>query len=68
MVSKSSKSWYEVIQDYVKEKIYIKNEEVYIQQNVIIIIVKNKPTALTLYYREVFHKHYRNTDNVIPEF
>lgn len=70
-VSKSSKSWYEVIQDYVKEKIYnVKNEEVYIQQKCNYYNwVKNKPTTLEqLYYREVFHKHYRNTDNVIPEF
>uniref|UniRef100_A0A6C0CNW3 asparagine synthase (glutamine-hydrolyzing) n=1 Tax=viral metagenome TaxID=1070528 RepID=A0A6C0CNW3_9ZZZZ len=70
-VSKSSKSWYEVIQDYVKEKIYnVKNEKVYIQQKCNYYNwVKNKPTTLEqLYYREVFHKYYRNTDNVIPEF
>merc|ERR1711968_222629 len=47
-VSKSSKSWYEVIQDYVKAKIYnVKNEEVYIQQKCNYYNwVKNKPTTL----------------------
>ena len=70
-VSNSKKSWFQVIQDYVKEKIYnVKNEEAYIAQKCNYYNwVKNKPKTLEqLYYREIFHKYYKNTDNVIPEF
>lgn len=70
-VSNSKKSWFQVIQDYVKEKIYnVKNDEAYISQKCNYYNwVKNKPKTLEqLYYREIFHKYYKNTDNVIPEF
>ena len=70
-VSNNKKSWFQIIQEYVKEKIYnVKNEEAYIAQKCNYYNwVKNKPKTLEqLYYREIFHKYYKNTDNVIPEF
>lgn len=70
-VSDSKKSWYEVVQDYVKEKIYnVKNVDIYIQQKIDYYKwTKNLPKTLEqLYYREIFHKYYKNADNVIPEF
>ncbi len=73
-VSKQTKSWYETIQDYVKETVYPHlyegHDENYIIQNMN-PYVHNKPKTLEqLYYRDIFEKLFPRIgmEKVIPYF
>jgi asparagine synthase (glutamine-hydrolysing) len=62
-VSSNKKSWYEVIQDYLKET-YVPNEtdETYSKMH-------NPPKTLEQkYYRDIFNEKFKNFDKVIPYF
>ena len=80
-VSKATKSWFEIIQDYVTENIY--GEELVnsstpfekkVTTNVLLSkktvnIKKNIPMTLEqLYYREIFNEYYPRCGNMIPYF
>ena len=80
-VSKATKSWFEIIQDYVTENIYgedLVNSstafEKKIATNVLLSkktfnINKNTPMTLEqLYYREVFNEYFPYGSNMIPYF
>ncbi len=69
-----TRAWFEVIQDYVKIKIYPginkNNKESFIKNEIRKFnIFKNKPETLEqLYYRSVFEKYYSTRGGVIPYF
>jgi len=74
-VSNTKKSWFEIIQEYVKMEIF--NNEFYPKEEKDILlqtikkfnITYNIPTTLEqLYYRIVFEKIYKNQSHVIPKF
>lgn len=69
-VSSLQKSWYEIINDKINEKcekdVYLKNElhQLYIDEDLF-----NRPiTREQCYYRYLFNKYYKYSDNVIPYF
>jgi len=71
-VSKQTKSWYEIIQDFVKENIYghYGHDEEYIMKNMN-PYVHNRPTTLEqLYYRDIFEKLFPKigVEKVVPYF
>ena len=71
-VSKQTKSWYEIIQDYVRTDVYShyrdEIDKITTQYNPYTF---NRPTTLEqLYYRDIFHRYYSNLSlaKVIPYF
>jgi asparagine synthase (glutamine-hydrolysing) len=73
-VSKQTKSWYEIIQDFVKNSIYPhlygeKNEE-YILQNMNPYVFNRPKTLEQLYYRDIFEKLFPKIgiEKIIPYF
>jgi len=63
-VSSQKRSWYQIIQDYVNTK--ITDEEFNSNKNNFLI---NKPmTKEAYYYRKIYNKYYKNTDQVIPYY
>jgi len=71
-VSKQTKSWYEIIQDFVKENIfghYGHNEE-YILKNMNPYVYNRPKTLEQLYYRDIFEKLFPRlgAEKVIPYF
>ena len=71
-VSKQSKSWYEIIQDFVKTKFehYVDIDDSEILKNYNPYIF-NRPTTLEqLYYRDIFSENFKcsSAKNVIPYF
>ena len=73
-VSKQTKSWYEIIQDFVKNSIYPhlygeRNEE-YILQNMNPYVFNRPKTLEQLYYRDIFEKLFPKIgiEKIIPYF
>ena len=71
-VSKQTKSWYEIIQDYVRSDVYSHYQDeidkITTQYNPYTF---NRPTTLEqLYYRDIFHRYFSNLSlaKVIPYF
>ena len=71
-VSKQTKSWFEIIQDYVRNEVYSHYQDeidnITTQYNPYTF---NRPTTLEqLYYRDLFHRYYSNLSiaKVIPYF
>lgn len=74
-VSGQKKSWYEVIQSYIKDTIFVGDNYPNDEKELIDMMIKelklknNLPTTLEqLYYRILYHKHFNNQHNVIPYF
>lgn len=73
-VSKQTKSWYEVIQDFVKENIYShlygEHDEKYILESMNPYVYNRPKTLEQLYYRDIFEKLFPKytVDRVIPYF
>ena len=61
-VSKQTRSWYEIIQDYVDEIIQLDHDNEFKDEY-------NPPTTKEqLYYRMIFDKNYKDCGNLIPYF
>ena len=73
-VSKQSKSWYEVIQDFVKDTIYShlygEHDEKYILENMNPYVYNRPKTLEQLYYRDIFEKLFPRigVEKAIPYF
>lgn len=73
-VSKQSKSWYEVIQDFVKKNIYSHlygdHDENYILKNMNPYVYNRPKTLEQLYYRDIFEKLFTRlgVEKTIPYF
>jgi len=73
-VSKQTKSWYEVIQDFVKENIfshlYGEHDERYILENMNPYVYNRPKTLEQLYYRDIFEKLFPKigVEKIIPYF
>tara|TARA_B100001173_G_scaffold271609_1_gene249653 strand:- start:169 stop:1923 length:1755 start_codon:yes stop_codon:yes gene_type:complete len=73
-VSKQTKSWYEVIQDFVKENIYShlygEHDEKYILENMNPYVYNRPKTLEQLYYRDIFEKLFPKIgiEKIIPYF
>ena len=63
-VSSQEKSWFQIIQEHLETQ--ISDEEFKQKQQ----IYKHNPphTKESLYYRELFEKHFKNHSNIIPHF
>ena len=63
-VSKTSRSLYQIIQDYVSEtqQDYIKDFSVSVFTGVL------PETDEQIYYRKIFDQHYQGSSNIIPYF
>ena len=73
-VSKQTKSWYEIIQSFVKDEIfshlYSEHDENYIIKNMNPYVHNRPKTLEQLYYRDIFEKLFTKyaVDRVIPYF
>ena len=74
-VSGEKKSWYEVLQSYIKETAFLGDNYPDDEKELIDMMINeldlkhNLPTTLEqLYYRILYNKHFGEQDKVIPYF
>jgi len=71
-VSKQTKSWYEIIQDFVKDNVFshLGHSEEYILKNINPYIYNTPKTLEQLYYRDIFSKSFPTVgiEKIIPYF
>jgi len=71
-VSKQTKSWYQIIQDFVKDKIFshLGYDEKYIMKNLNPYIYNTPKTLEQLYYRDIFQRLFTKVgiEKIIPYF